>query len=867
MLRPDNKFWLSGFNVFRKDIVSSCQRGICILIKNNLIYSNINLTSFNHPSWEIQGITLSVANDSIAIVNVYRHPNLITPFNVYHQLFSSLLRNYSKLIVVGDFNAHHTWWGCQHNDSHGNSLSYAIDMHGLIVLNDRFSPTLLHPTALHSIIDLALSSESVATCCSSFVGHDTLGSDHFPIFTSIAGNFMKRNVFLYKLKLSRKDLDILYHSLINSLDKLRNILLENCLLAYETIDLHIRNQLFSLFPSKTCHPRSRSVRTKLPSPPWWNDTCQEAVKERKTAIKKYLRHPSLDNYEIYKRARLTCSKTLKKQKRLGWKKFCSQFNSKTPTSEIWSLIKSFKRRKKVNPSSILPPCANLQSQHVNDAIDKLCPPSCKHLVWSSLRHMEVEDDQLNNINYDLGKVFSETELYSAIRKMKLNSAPGIDQIDNRVISTLPNEYFNIILAIFNNILIEGSFPIQWKQSLVILIPKLDAHSYRPISLLSCLLKLMEKMVYNHLQWHVESQHIIPDVQFGFRPDRSCTDCLVIFSCDVYNGFAHNSPIAVFLDIKSFDNVIPNILIQELANIGVPARIRMFIYNLISDRSLHFVVEGEKIGPFCSRKGTPQGSTLSPLLFDIYIKDITKFVHQNSKILLYADDITVYSTATNPMEAFTSVQSSINGISDFLRDKGLDLSPSKSNWMLFTKSRTAFNLPSLTINYDIVSRVDSVRFLGVILDSKMSGKNHIKFLVKKGSVIVDILSALAGTWWGSHPQLLLNLYRSTFRSSIEYGCHVFRFHHNKSCFAALERLQYRAIRVAMGYRISTPINVMLYESREIPLKLRFLFHMRKFLIKSLSRKFNPVIDSLDSMKNFSHNRKTRIFLIRTVPIFR
>jgi len=182
-----------------------------------------------------------------------------------------------------------------------------------------------------------------------------------------------------------------------------------------------------------------------------------------------------------------------------------------------------------------------------------------------------------------------------------------------------------ILSIYNNILIEGSFPNQWKQSLVVLIPKPDANDFRPISLLSCLLKIMEKMVYNRLQWHIEFQHIIPDNQFGFRPDRSCVDSLVLFSSDIHKGFASNSStIAAFLDIKgAFDNVIPYILIQELESIGIPAQIRMFIYNLISDRSLHFVVEGEKYGPFYSYKGTPQGSTLRPLLFDIYRVDHLK----------------------------------------------------------------------------------------------------------------------------------------------------------------------------------------------------------------------------------------------------
>jgi len=92
--------------------------------------------------------------------------------------------------------------------------------------------------------------------------------------------------------------------------------------------------------------------------------------------------------------------------------------------------------------------------------------------------------------------------------MKLKSAPGIDQIDFEVISALPQEYRTLLLKIYNYILFHGNFPIQWRHSLVVLIPKPDG-DLRPISLLSCFLKLMEKMLYNRIQWHVESQHIIP----------------------------------------------------------------------------------------------------------------------------------------------------------------------------------------------------------------------------------------------------------------------------------------------------------------------------------------------------------------------
>jgi len=850
ILWPNNNFWLKGFKVFRNDITSPNQRGVCMLVRENLTFSNIDLTLFKHPSWEIQGLSLSLVDDSIAVVNLYRHPNLHTPYNMYNQLFTALSNKYHKFIIMGDFNAHHLWWGCGYDDSPGKTLSSAIDAHRLIILNDRLSPTLFHPSANHSIIDLAISSEGSAPCCSSYVHFDTLGSDHFPIFTLVEGNFRLKSMFLYKLKVNSKDLAVLHHSLYSSLDKLKNILLNNYAQAYTILELQIKDHLYSLFPPKSRLPRSSAIRHKPSSPPWWNDKCQIAVEERKKAIREFFKHPSSDSFEAYKRIRLKCSKLLKKQKKLGWQKYCAHFNHKTPTSEVWSLIKSFKRRKLVKPSSTLLSDPGVMSHLIKDTIDKLCPPSCKPLACNSLCTMVSKDEQLDNVNYKLEQPFTDTELRSAIKCLNLNSAPGIDQIDNRVISSLPSEYMDIILSIYNYILIEGSFPNQWKQSLVVLIPKPDANGYRPISLLSCFLKIMEKMVYNRLQWHIESQHIIPDNQFGFRPDRSCVDSLVLFSSDIHKGFAVNSStIAAFLDIKgAFDNVIPYILIQELESIGIPARIRMFIYNLISDRSLHFVVEGEKYGPFYSYKGTPQGSTLSPLLFDIYIRDINRAAHCDSKILLYADDITVYSTSSNPLKAFSSIQSTISRIADYLRDRGLDLSPSKSCWMLFTRSKTPINFPSLKIYDSIVPKVDSVRFLGITMDSKMTGKGHIRFLVRKGAAIVDILTALAGTWWGSHPQLLLNLYRSIFRGAIEYGCHLFRFNQNKTIFNKLERLQFRAIRIAMGYRISTPC-------------------MRKFLTKSLARKFNPVIDSLESMKNTPCNRKKRIYLIQSFPIFR
>jgi len=176
------------------------------LIRENLIFSTIDLTVFDRPSLEVLGIALTCDNESIAIINIYRHPNQHTPFVTFDQLFSAMLNNYSKVIFIGDFNAHHSWWGCDYEDSAGRILTHIIETHDLVTLNDRLPSIILHPKAKRSVIDLALASNRLAYQCYSCTGTDAAGSDHFTIITTIGSNFSSRNVFLYKLKISKKEL-------------------------------------------------------------------------------------------------------------------------------------------------------------------------------------------------------------------------------------------------------------------------------------------------------------------------------------------------------------------------------------------------------------------------------------------------------------------------------------------------------------------------------------------------------------------------------------------------------------------------------------------------------------------------------------
>lgn len=125
------------------------------------------------------------------------------------------------------------------------------------------------------------------------------------------------------------------------------------------------------------------------------------------------------------------------------------------------------------------------------------------------------------------------------------------------------------------------------------IPKPEKKGYRPISLLSCLLKVLEKMILRRLKWYLESKPILPPTQMGFRPLRSCTGLITITN-HVHASFIRGEvTVAVFLDIQeAFDSVIPGTLAEDLKDIGIPAKMRRYIWILTSERENYFVMDGE-----------------------------------------------------------------------------------------------------------------------------------------------------------------------------------------------------------------------------------------------------------------------------------
>ncbi|XP_018394279.1 PREDICTED: RNA-directed DNA polymerase from mobile element jockey-like [Cyphomyrmex costatus] len=326
---------------------------------------------------------------------------------------------------------------------------------------------------------------------------------------------------------------------------------------YDSSTENLLEVVRGFLPAEKRFPRTLVQVAKLELPPWWNEVCSEAVRCRKEAIRKFLSAPSDSTYLEFRKARVDCSKKLSEQKRIGWRNFVGGFDSKTPTNRIWALIKSFKRK-----SSQLDFSLQDFIQVSMEAISKLCPSLSFFDRSETLASMKAEDDQNPNICAWLDDPLTLKKFRIALESLRRNSAPGLDQICYKMMNQLPEEYETCLLAIFNEILSEGTFPDSWKTSLIIFISKPGNRAVRPISLMSCVNSWSE---FSTEGWFVESNPILPQAQAGFRPFRGCDDNLAVLISDIRTGFLERSvTVEAFLDIvEAFDNVDPFILSEDL----------------------------------------------------------------------------------------------------------------------------------------------------------------------------------------------------------------------------------------------------------------------------------------------------------------
>ncbi|MEO0790898.1 MAG: reverse transcriptase family protein, partial [Bacteroidota bacterium] len=398
----------------------------------------------------------------------------------------------------------------------------------------------------------------------------------------------------------------------------------------------------------------------------------------------------------YCRARAKQKRAFKEARRESWKTYISTLTSKTPPKQIWDRIR--KLQGKFSPSPL--PVLKIGSDFITHPVDVAETLAAHFAGVSSANHYPVEFQAIRNTTRIVPPLSSNTESYNlnysilefenAISKSSPTS-PGEDGILYSFVSHLPQDTKHFLLDIYNGLWSSDSSPTSWHTSLIVSIlkPLKDPNlpqSYRPIALTSCLCKIFERMVNTRLVWILESRKLLSNRQFGFRKNRSTMDPLLMLSREVQHAIAsQNQTIAVFFDIeKAYDTTWRDGILEQLASWGIGGHMFAFLGNFLSNRLLKVRVGSEFSSAHGQEEGVPQGSVVSVTLFCVAMNRLLETVPVGVQSSAYADDFSLYCSASTALEAGRRVQNAINRASATARSRGFKFSPLKTKAMRFSR---------------------------------------------------------------------------------------------------------------------------------------------------------------------------------------
>ncbi len=746
--------------------------GVCLYVKDNIRALPRSDLKLNMDGVENLWFEIEQPKKNVILGLIYRHPrklkNEINEFTEKLDLILQKINHEKKLAcVTGDINLNLL------NYENSPGVSDYLNM----LFTNHFFPTVTRPTRIvphhtPSLID-HFYYNSLDTEIETGVITYPISDGHLPIFSiihtspSLANedryfrcykNFNEKE-FIQKLKFSFSDF----------IEKSKDIDCPNFL--YN----EFLKTFYILLNQEAPYRKMRRKEIKLCSKPWITKGILKSLNNKVKLYKNFFLSGNIQQQNYYRKYCNVLTRIKEKSKVLYYENSFEKL--KSDSKKTWKLINSIVNIKPKNKSSPKLIKANNCSYNkpeeiankFNHFFRNVGPNLAKNIPNSEKNFSEYLSDPVQNTFQ--AEPCTRQEIIKLIKDLKSTKSLGLDLIPTKIIKIASEEIATPLMLIFNLSFSKGIFPDKLKKSKIIPIYKSESHfeltNYRPISILPCLSKILERLMYNRLTKFLIDNDILYKFQFGFRKDHSTNLALLEITDTIYKNLDDGNFIfSLYVDLsKAFDTVNFEILFHKLEHYGIRGQELDWFKSYVSKRSQSVEINNSISEPLETICGVPQGSNLGPLLFLIYINDLPNA----SDILnfrLFADDTKIYFISDSLYEIQDKIDTEFPKVSDWFNSNKLSLNIKKTHYVLYKPLNKQEPLTlTLILNNELILRKDHAKYLGLYFDDKMSWDKQITALTLKLSKAIGILYKLKRY---ASQSILRNVYYSIIHPHLIYG---------------------------------------------------------------------------------------------------
>lgn len=765
-----------------------------------------NPPAINSPSNNALHFCITIGSNLIHVFLIYIHP-----FSKIEESIFNMASLHDNCLIIGDFNP---------NPTKKKHIRQFLNMSNFVQITT--SPTYVMEHNPNSTPDLLFCTRNIRNLITQVEVVPDLCSDHLSILIHVNSTSKVPK----PIPMVTKNYNLCNVKTVNS--AMKDYIEKNPTITVDTISTFNKRLKESIDKAS---PSITAKHYNFPLPPF----IIRLIKEKRRLYRDFRVYEVPELKKQFNELNKKIQKLVKQYRTEKYMEACDTINlckgknywhevrklsryQKTPGTE--ELVDPTDGRVHSNPEKIV----NIHADYLEGVYTftedvSFCPHS-KNIIddWyesAFLKPFETPEDAL----------MSEEE-YFCLLGQGSNTVPGYDNVTRKLLRSLDLYIHNFIREIINFCLTSQHFPHDWKTSIIICIPKKDSSlsdpaNYRPISLLPVIGKIFETHLKNKLMSAVSEK--IPPYQFGFQSGKSTSHPLTILVSN-FQAARHEKlkSAAVFLDVrKAFDSVWHKGLLFKLHKLKTPYYLLNLLKQFLSNRSSMVKFKNHFSHCFSAQQGLPQGSPISPSLYNLFCHDVYNdhpdAFNLTAYALLYADDTALVSHSRDVASSIRKLQTLVNETESWFRKWRILINPTKTQFFIPFLPLSAPS-PTIIIQSTAISVTPTCNYLGITLDRTLKFFTHATKVKMKVNIRAKHFKSLSFGGRGISTSCASHIYKTICRPIIEYGAILLNDAPRKTKYhlEVAERSALRSITRIRNPRnpLFNPSNQLLYQLTDI-----------------------------------------------------